>query len=217
VGAVVTDLRTTAKGIIFNFLGALIGLISVTGIDLWLRAEVGVYGFVAYIAIFIGLTLKSNNDYFGALIGIATSERHIQGDNDKINVYLQEMDLLKKENPENSDLHKLIDAYKVTWNEIPSGPDLPNKAIMGAQTLLTPAQQQTQLAPSVAVTADIHTAMPKKKASRKALRFFPNQRIALIFFPCLISDGFGRTAFGVKFSSQKVRKSPGECSQRVLW
>jgi hypothetical protein len=35
------------------------------------------------------------------------------------NAYIKEMDLLKQENPENSDLHKLIDAYKVTWNEIP--------------------------------------------------------------------------------------------------
>lgn len=58
------------------------------------------------------------------------------------NVYLAEMDLLKKENPDNKDLAALIDAYKVTWNQIPSGPQLPNMAIAGAQTLLTPAQQQ---------------------------------------------------------------------------
>jgi hypothetical protein len=63
------------------------------------------------------------------------------------NAYIKEMDLLKQENPDNSDLHKLIDAYKVTWNEMPSGPDLPGKAIAGAQTLLTPAQQQTTFAP----------------------------------------------------------------------
>jgi hypothetical protein len=61
--------------------------------------------------------------------------------------YIAEMDLLKKENPDNKDLGRLIDAYKVTWNEMPSGPDLPGKAIAGAQTLLTPAQQQTALAP----------------------------------------------------------------------
>jgi hypothetical protein len=57
--------------------------------------------------------------------------------------YIAEMDLLKKENPDNKDLARLIDAYKVTWNEMPSGPDLPSKAIAGAQTLLSPAQQQT--------------------------------------------------------------------------
>jgi hypothetical protein len=69
------------------------------------------------------------------------------------NAYIKEMDLLKQENPENSDLHKLIDAYKVTWNEIPSGPDLPGKAIAGAQTLLTPAQQQTTFAPQAGTLA----------------------------------------------------------------
>lgn len=63
------------------------------------------------------------------------------------NAYITEMDLLKKENPDNKDLARLLDAYKVTWNEIPSGPDLPSKAIAGAQTLLTPAQQQTAFAP----------------------------------------------------------------------
>lgn len=67
------------------------------------------------------------------------------------NAYIAEMDLLKKENPDNKDLARLIDAYKVTWNEIPSGPQLPGIAIAGAQTLLTPAQQQT-LAPSISVT-----------------------------------------------------------------
>jgi len=69
------------------------------------------------------------------------------------NAYIKEMDLLKQENPDNSDLHKLIDAYKVTWNEIPSGPDLPGKAIAGAQTLLTPAQQQTTFAPQAGTLA----------------------------------------------------------------
>jgi hypothetical protein len=59
------------------------------------------------------------------------------------NAYIAEMDLLKKENPDNKDLARLLDAYKVTWSEIPSGPDLPSKAIAGAQTLLSPAQQQT--------------------------------------------------------------------------
>ena len=61
--------------------------------------------------------------------------------------YIAEMDLLKKENPDNPDLAKLIDAYKVTWNDIPSGPQLPSMAIAGANTLLTPAQQQEAFAP----------------------------------------------------------------------
>lgn len=61
--------------------------------------------------------------------------------------YIAEMDLLKKENPGNRDLADLIDAYKVTWNDIPSGPQLPSMAISGANTLLSPAQQQEAFAP----------------------------------------------------------------------
>ena len=63
------------------------------------------------------------------------------------NAYIAEMDLLKKENPDNVDLQRLIDAYKTTWNDIPSGPQLPSMAIAGANTLLSPAQQQTTFAP----------------------------------------------------------------------
>lgn len=63
------------------------------------------------------------------------------------NAYIAEMDLLKKENPNNPDLARLIDAYKVTWNDIQSGPQLPSMAIAGANTLLSPAQQQTAFAP----------------------------------------------------------------------
>jgi hypothetical protein len=69
------------------------------------------------------------------------------------NAYIAEMDLLKKENPDNPDLSRLIDSYKTIWeNTMQSGDDLPGKAIAGAQTLLTPTQQQSQLAPSVQVT-----------------------------------------------------------------
>jgi len=63
------------------------------------------------------------------------------------NAYLREMELLKQENPENPDLHRLIDAYKTTWADIQSGPNLPGMAIAGAQTLLKPSEQQA-LAPT---------------------------------------------------------------------
>ena len=63
--------------------------------------------------------------------------------------YLKEMDLIKQENPNNADLAKLIDSYKTIWQtSMPSGPNLPDIAIRGAQSLLTPAQQQT-FAPTV--------------------------------------------------------------------
>lgn len=63
------------------------------------------------------------------------------------NAYLAEMDLLVKENPDNPDLAKLIDAYKTTWKDIPSGPQLPSIAIAGANTLLSPQAQQQLFAP----------------------------------------------------------------------
>jgi hypothetical protein len=63
------------------------------------------------------------------------------------NAYIAEMDLLKKENPDNVDLQRLIDAYKTTWADIPSGPGLPSMAIAGANTLLSPEQQQTAFTP----------------------------------------------------------------------
>jgi hypothetical protein len=69
---------------------------------------------------------------------------------DKVEPYLNEMELMKKENPDNPDFARLLDSYKTIWQtEMKSGPDLPGKAIAGAQTLLTPAQQQTTFAPSI--------------------------------------------------------------------
>lgn len=71
---------------------------------------------------------------------------------DKVEPYIKEMDLMKQENPDDPDTHRLLDAYKTIWQtEMKSGPDLPNKVIAGAQTLLTPAQQQSQFAPSISV------------------------------------------------------------------
>jgi hypothetical protein len=71
---------------------------------------------------------------------------------DKVEPYIKEMDLMKQENPDDPDTHRLLDAYKTIWQtEMKSGPDLPNKVIAGAQTLLTPAQQQSQFTPSISV------------------------------------------------------------------
>lgn len=69
---------------------------------------------------------------------------------DKVEPYIQEMDMMIKENPDNPDFARLLNSYKTIWQtEMKSGPDLPGKAIAGAQTLLTPAQQQSQFAPSI--------------------------------------------------------------------
>lgn len=78
------------------------------------------------------------------------------------NAYIAEMDLLKKENPDNPDLSRLIDSYKTIWEgTMQSGDDLPAKAIAGANTLLTPAQQQTQFAPTVTTTPEGKTITNK--------------------------------------------------------
>jgi hypothetical protein len=70
------------------------------------------------------------------------------------NAYINEMQLMKKENPDNPDLHRLLDAYMTTWNsEMQSGPDLPGKAIAGAATLMTPEQQQAQFSTKAAMDA----------------------------------------------------------------
>jgi hypothetical protein len=68
------------------------------------------------------------------------------------NQYINEMMLMKQENPDNPDLNRLLDAYIGTWmSEMQSGPDLPKKAIAGAATLMTPAEQQTYFAPQVTI------------------------------------------------------------------
>lgn len=76
------------------------------------------------------------------------------------NAYIAEMQLLKKENPDNPDLHKLIDAYLVTWNDIPSGPQLPSMAIAGANTLLKPETQQTLFAPQAGTVSSGAATFP---------------------------------------------------------
>ena len=89
-----------------------------------------------------GLTQEQRN-MIGSRFGVLGR----MGVQDK-RAYLSEMDLMKQENPDNKDLHKLIDAYKVTWEHMPSGPQLPGMAIAGAQTLLKPDQLQAALSPS---------------------------------------------------------------------
>jgi len=84
------------------------------------------------------------------------------------NVYLKEIELMKQENPDNPDLNRLLDSYKTIWqSEMNSGPDLPGKAIAGAQTLLTPAQQQTTLGPTIS-TQDGKTVITTPSVGGKA-------------------------------------------------
>jgi hypothetical protein len=82
--------------------------------------------------------------------------------------YLKEMDLLKQENPDNVDLHRLIDSYKTMWGEIQSGPHLPEAAIVGAQSLLKPETQETRFAPTVQTTTDGRTVTTQPSVGGKA-------------------------------------------------
>ena len=68
LGALLNDLLKTQKGTFFNFLGALIGLFGITGLYLWQRFEFGIFGFVAYVIVFVGLALIACIDYFGTFI-----------------------------------------------------------------------------------------------------------------------------------------------------
>jgi hypothetical protein len=77
------------------------------------------------------------------------------------------MDMMIKENPDNPDFARLLNSYKTIWQtEMKSGPDLPGKAIAGAQTLLTPAQQQSQFAPSIS-TQDGRTVVTTPSVGAK--------------------------------------------------
>jgi hypothetical protein len=61
--------------------------------------------------------------------------------------YVAELDQLIKENPNNRALGQLINSYKTTLNMLPEGADLPSLAISGANSLMTPQQQQQTFGP----------------------------------------------------------------------
>lgn len=102
---------------------------------------------------------KAQTDALGAKQNLTQDQRAMIGSRFSIlgrlgvqdkNAYIAEMDQMKKENPDNPDLARLLDSYKIIWeNQMQSGPDLPGKAIAGAQTLLTPQQQQTTFGPTI--------------------------------------------------------------------
>jgi hypothetical protein len=63
------------------------------------------------------------------------------------NAYLQELDLLVTENPNNPSLRQLIDSYKGTMAMLPENADLPSLAISAANSLLSVGAQQERFAP----------------------------------------------------------------------
>jgi len=68
------------------------------------------------------------------------------GVNEK-DAYISELDQLVKENPNNKDLKSLVGAYKTTLDVLPKDANISQLAIAGANSLLSPAQQQQTFAP----------------------------------------------------------------------
>lgn len=73
------------------------------------------------------------------------------GVNDR-NVYLTELEGLKKDNPDNKQLHRLIDAKMMAIKALPEGTNFAKGAITASQSLLTPEGQQTALSPTAGLT-----------------------------------------------------------------
>jgi hypothetical protein len=68
--------------------------------------------------------------------------------------YKRELEILKKENPENPELHNLTDQYAKLFNNLEPGDYISKGAIREAQSLLTPQQQETTFAPKTSL-ADV--------------------------------------------------------------
>jgi len=62
-------------------------------------------------------------------------------------IYQKEFEALKKQNPDNPELHRLIDAQSQILGQIPKGKHLAQGAIMASQSLLSPTEAQEAFAP----------------------------------------------------------------------
>jgi hypothetical protein len=67
------------------------------------------------------------------------------------NIYQQELQNLKVLNPDNPDLHRLVDAYGTVAGAMPPD-ELPKSAIRASEQLLKPAEARAAMAPSVGLT-----------------------------------------------------------------
>ena len=68
-------------------------------------------------------------------------------------VAIKELRMLSEQNPDNLDLKNLIEkSYVPVFTSMQAGPQVADSLVKASQSMLTPTQQQTQLAPSMAVT-----------------------------------------------------------------
>jgi hypothetical protein len=70
-------------------------------------------------------------------------------------VAIKELRMLSDQNPDNLDLKNLIEkSYVPVFTSMQAGPQVADSLVKASQSMLTPTQQQTQLAPAVTVTAE---------------------------------------------------------------
>jgi len=69
------------------------------------------------------------------------------------NIAIKELQMLVQQNPDNVDLKNLVEkSYMPVFTGMQAGPQVADSLVKASQSILTPTQQQTQLAPSMAVT-----------------------------------------------------------------
>ena len=70
-------------------------------------------------------------------------------------IAIKELRMLSDQNPDNVDLKNLIEkSYVPVFSGMQASPQVADSLVKASQAILTPTQQQTQLAPSVQVTAE---------------------------------------------------------------
>jgi hypothetical protein len=70
-----------------------------------------------------------------------------------------ELDRLKAENPDSREVHDLIEAYKFPLSRANRGPNVVKDLIAQEQSLLSPAQKETALTPSITTTSQGQTIL----------------------------------------------------------
>lgn len=65
--------------------------------------------------------------------------------------YVAELDVLASEMPDNAPFTKLVEAYKQQLSTTPPGQHVPQMVIRGAQSFMSPTEQETQFGPQVSM------------------------------------------------------------------
>jgi hypothetical protein len=83
-------------------------------------------------------------------------------------VIVGELDRLKNENPDSREVHDLIEAYKFPLSKASRGPNVLKDLIAQEQSLLSPAQKETSLTPSISTTAQGQTILTQPSVAGSA-------------------------------------------------